>query len=74
MSATPERGGPELEGKVERTLPKGLYEIRLDDGRSIRATPSAHAKKVLVKLLPGDRVLVSLSPYDPGRGRILSKV
>lgn len=66
--------GQEREGSVQRTLPKGLFEVRLDDGTSVRATPSAHAKKVLVKLLPGDRVLVSLSPYDPGRGRILSKV
>lgn len=64
----------ELEGIIDEALPSGLYRVRLDDGRKIRATLSTRAKRVLVKVLPGDRVLVELSPFDPSRGRINGKV
>lgn len=64
----------ELEGIIDEALPSGLYRVRLDDGRRIRATLSTRAKRVLVKVLPGDRVLVELSPFDPSRGRINGKV
>ncbi|MBX3270852.1 MAG: translation initiation factor IF-1 [Sandaracinaceae bacterium] len=60
----------ELEGIIDEALPRGLYAVRLDDGRRVRATLSTHAKRVLVKVLPGDRVLVELSAFDPSRGRI----
>jgi translation initiation factor IF-1 len=46
----------------------------LDDGTEVRAGLSSQAKRVTVKLLPGDRVRVSLSSYDPSRGRILTKL
>lgn len=61
-------------GSVEETLPKGLYRVRLDDGVEVRATLSPQAKRVTVKLLPGDRVQVNVSAYDPTRGRILQKI
>lgn len=64
----------ELEGIIDEALPSGLYRVRLEDGRRIRATLSTRAKRVLVKVLPGDRVLVELSPFDPSRGRINGKV
>lgn len=64
----------ELEGIIDEALPSGLYRVRLDDGRKIRATLSTRAKRVLVKVLPGDRVLVELSPFDPSRGRINGRV
>ena len=59
-----------VEGDVEETLPKSLFRVRLDDGRQVRATLSTQAKRVTVKVLPGDRVELTLSPYDPTRGRI----
>ncbi|MEZ4335213.1 MAG: translation initiation factor IF-1 [Sandaracinaceae bacterium] len=64
----------ELEGIIDEALPSGLFKVRLEDGRKIRATLSTRAKRVLVKVLPGDRVLVELSPFDPSRGRINGKV
>jgi len=62
-----------VEGVVEEALPRGLYRIRTDDGRAVTATLGAEARRVTVRVMPGDRVMVSLSPYDPTRGRIESK-
>ena len=61
-------------GLVEEKLPKSLFRVRLDDGRPVRATLSTQAKRVLVKVLPGDRVELTLSPYDPTRGRIIDRL
>ncbi len=63
-----------VEGTVEETLPKSLFRVRLDDGRTVRATLSTQAKRVTVKVLPGDRVELTLSPYDPTRGRITARI
>ena len=60
----------ELEGIIEETIPRGLYLVRLDDGTKVRATLSTKAKRVTVKVLPGDRVLLEVSTFDPSRGRI----
>ena len=64
----------EAEGTIEQALPKLLFRVRLDDGAEVRAALSSQAKRVTVKLLPGDRVRVTLSAYDPTRGRILTKL
>ena len=61
------------EGVIEETLPKGLFRVILDDGRVIRAAISTKARKTTVKLIPGDRVDVDLSPFDPTRGRITAR-
>lgn len=66
--------GRVAEGSVEETLPKSLFRVRLEDGAEVRATLSPQAKRVTVKLLPGDRVQVNVSAYDPTRGRILKKL
>jgi translation initiation factor IF-1 len=57
-------------GTIEAVLPRALYRVRLDSGEDITASVSSKAKQVTVKLLPGDGVLVEISPYDPTRGRI----
>jgi translation initiation factor IF-1 len=67
-------GKQDVEGTIEETLPKSLFRVRLDDGTEVRAALSSQAKRVTVKLLPGDRVRVNLSAYDPSRGRILTKI
>ena len=65
-------GNPE-EGIVSKALPKGLFEVELDSGRTVLASLSGVAKQVTVKVIPGDRVLVEVSPYDPTRGRITAR-
>jgi translation initiation factor IF-1 len=61
-------------GTIETVLPRALYRVRLDDGEEITASVSAKARQVTVKLLPGDGVMVQVSPFDPTRGRIEEKL
>lgn len=62
------------EGVVEETLPKAMFRVRLDSGAIVRATLSAEAKRTIVRIIPGDRVTLTLSTYDPGRGRIQRRI
>jgi len=64
------QGGSEQEGVVEEALPRGLYRVRCDGGKRVVASIGAHARRVTVKVIPGDRVLVEVSDIDPTRGRI----
>lgn len=63
----------ELEGSVEQTLPKGLFRVRCDDGQVITASLGGVTRNVTVKVIPGDRVTVEVSPFDPTRGRIKTR-
>lgn len=62
--------GTVTEGIVLEALPGGLFKVRCDDGREVIASFGAAAKRVTVKVIPGDRVEVELSPYEPTRGKI----
>jgi translation initiation factor IF-1 len=66
--------GREKEGTVEQTLPKGLYRVRCDDGQVLVASLGGVARQVTVKIIPGDRVLVEVSAFDPSRARIRSRL
>ncbi|MCZ7685797.1 MAG: hypothetical protein M5U28_46375 [Sandaracinaceae bacterium] len=48
--------------------------MRCDDGRKVVATLSTQARRVTVKVLPGDRVSIEISAFDPSRGRITAKL
>ncbi|UCF46096.1 MAG: translation initiation factor IF-1 [Myxococcales bacterium] len=61
-------------GTIEAVLPRALYRVRLDDGEEVTASVSAKARQVTVRLLPGDGVMVEVSPYDPTRGRIKERL
>jgi translation initiation factor IF-1 len=61
-------------GTIEAVLPRALYRVKLDDGEHITASVSTKTRQVTVKLLPGDGVLVEISPYDPTRGRIKERL
>ena len=60
----------EVQGVVTAPLPNALFQVELSDGHEVLAHVSGDVRMHFVKLLPGDRVLVELSPYDLGRGRI----
>ncbi len=60
----------EVEGTVTEPLPNAMFKVELADGHEVLAHVSGKIRIHFVKLLPGDRVLVELSPYDLGRGRI----
>ena len=60
----------EVEGKVTEPLPNNMFKVELDNGHEVLAHIGADIRIQFVKLLPGDRVLVELSPYALSRGRI----
>jgi translation initiation factor IF-1 len=60
----------EVEGEVVEALPSTMFRVQLDSGHSVLATISGKMRKHYIRILPGDRVKVELSPYDLTRGRI----
>jgi len=60
-----------IEGIVEKALPNAMFQVKLEGGHVILAHVSGKMRMHYVKLLPGDRVLVELSPYDLSKGRIV---
>lgn len=60
----------EMEGEITEALPSTMFRVRLDGGHSILATISGKMRKNYIRILPGDKVKVELSPYDLTRGRI----
>lgn len=61
----------QVEGKVTETLPNAVFRVEIPNGHSVLAHVSGKIRMSFIKILPGDRVLVELSPYDLSRGRIL---
>ena len=61
----------EVEGKVVETLPNAMFRVELDNGHRILAHISGKMRMHFIKILPGDKVTVELSPYDLTRGRII---
>ena len=60
----------EAEGKVIEPLPNAMFRVELDNGHRILAHISGRMRMHYIKILPGDRVKIELSPYDLTRGRI----
>ena len=60
----------EIEGKVIETLPNAMFRVELANKHKILAHISGRMRKHFIRILPGDRVLVELSPYDLTKGRI----
>jgi translation initiation factor IF-1 len=61
----------EVEGTVVETLPNAMFRVELEKGHRILAHISGKMRMHFIKILPGDRVTVELSPYDLTRGRII---
>ncbi len=60
----------EVEGKILESLPNAMFQVELDNGHKVLAHVSGKIRLNFIRILPGDRVLVELSPYDLSRGRI----
>ena len=64
----------EVEGRVESALPNAMFRVAVKvsgEDHSVLATVSGKMRKYYIRILPGDTVLLELSPYDLGRGRII---
>jgi translation initiation factor IF-1 len=60
----------EVEGTVVETLPNAMFRVELSNGHRILAHISGKMRMHFIRILPGDKVTVELSPYDLSRGRI----
>lgn len=60
----------ELEGTVLDTLPNAMFKVELENGHEILAHVSGRIRMNYIRILPGDKVTVEMSPYDLTRGRI----
>ncbi len=61
----------EVEGTVVEPLPNAMFRVELENGHRVLAHISGKMRMNFIKILPGDRVTVELSPYDLTRGRII---
>ncbi len=63
--------GIQVEGVVQETLPNAVFRVKLESGHEVMAHVCGKIRMNFVRILPGDRVKVELSPYDLTRGRIM---
>ncbi|MCK5807782.1 translation initiation factor IF-1 [bacterium] len=63
-----------VDGNIVETLPNAMFRVELDNGHKVLAHVSGKMRKYFIRILPGDRVQVELSPYDLTRGRITHRM
>ena len=61
----------EVEAVVVEPLPNAMFRVEMENGHRVLAHVSGKMRKHFIRILPGDKVLVELSPYDLSRGRII---
>ncbi|WZL82170.1 translation initiation factor IF-1 [Vallitaleaceae bacterium 9-2] len=61
----------EVEGKVVEKLPNAMFQVELENGHQILAHISGKLRMHYIRILPGDKVTVEMSPYDLTKGRII---
>ncbi len=65
------KGKIEVEGEVTENLPNTLFRVQLSDGRMILCYLAGKMRINYIRIMPGDRVKVEMTPYDPDKGRIV---
>ena len=65
------QGSFEKDGIVTEALPNTLFRVKLEDGSMVLCHLSGKLRIHFIKILPGDRVKIEMTPYDQGKGRIL---
>lgn len=63
-----------MEGEVMETLPSTTFRVKLDNGHEVLAHISGRMRVNYIRLLPGDRVVLEMSPYDLTKGRIVQRM
>ena len=66
----PKEDAIEVQGTIRETLPNAMFRVELENGHKVLAHISGKMRMHFIKILPGDKVTVELSPYDLTRGRI----
>ncbi|KJJ84345.1 translation initiation factor IF-1 [Candidatus Omnitrophus magneticus] len=62
-----------VEGEVVEVLPNAVFKVKLANGHSVTAHVSGKMRMYFIRIVPGDKVTVELSPYDLTRGRIIRR-
>jgi translation initiation factor IF-1 len=70
----PRQDSIEVEGRVIEPLPNAMFRVEVEGGHKVLAHISGKMRINFIKILPGDRVLIELSPYDLTRGRIVRRL
>ncbi len=63
----------EVEGTVQEALPNAMFRVELDNGHKVLAHVSGKMRMHFIRILPGDKIKLELSPYDLTRGRIVHR-
>lgn len=64
----------ELEGKVIENLPNALFRVQLDSGQIVLGHLSGKMRVNMIRVMPGDRVIIEMTPYDLSKGRIIRRM
>jgi len=70
---SPKEDAVVTEGEIVENLPNAMFRVKLDNGHMVLAHVSGKMRMYYIRIVPGDRVTVELSPYDLGRGRITKR-
>ena len=70
---SPKEEGVIVEGRVLETLPNAMFRVELENSHKVLAHVSGKMRMHFIRILPGDKVTVELSPYDLTRGRIIRR-
>jgi len=68
------KGSFEVEGKVLESLPNTLFRVQTDNGEVVLCHLSGRLRMHFIKILPGDRVRIEMTPYDKSKGRIVRRI
>ena len=66
----PKEPAIEIDGEIIETLPNAMFKVKLENGHEVLAHISGKMRMYYIKILPGDKVKLDLSPYDLTKGRI----
>jgi translation initiation factor IF-1 len=66
----PKEDAIEVQGTIQKALSNAQYTVEIENGHLVTAYPAGKMRRFFIKILPGDKVTVALSPYDLRRGRI----
>ena len=64
----------ELEGKVIENLPNAIFRVQLDSGQVVLGHLAGKMRVNMIRVLPGDRVIIEMTPYDLSKGRIIRRM
>ena len=62
-----------VNGEIIQILPNTMFKVQLEDGREIIGIPSGKMRRGFMRLMPGQKIKVEMTPYDENRGRIVAK-